>query len=451
VLFVMPAAFILVMSLALRDTFKPAVLEGVKWRAWDLDGTEASAAFLGGLPERGRVFPAATDSDGWESRFAARAKWVADEADAAIRHGYAIIKNGQLELVDQLAAHAARMEAAGALAEGKIEIAVVIKKGFGAALADVEREGVFVSLEAEPGLPASLVATFRAEAARVLSVERLRVLLGDGWPADAEGRAMSAEKLSGVSMITARHVARTRAKLTLEKFFAEAFAEDAPARAGGADGTEKVAGGADAELTAVQQSVPAWLVFAMFFVVIPLSTIFIAEKQHGTLPRLRSLRVPVSLVALGKVAPFYAVNMAQTLAMLLVGRFVVPWCGGDALSLDVDWAALWVIASAVSLAAIGFALAVASVARTTEQATTAGGVANILLAALGGVMVPRLVMPETMRQLTRFSPMAWGLEGFQDVFVRGAGAGGVLAPAALLLAIGAAGFAVAWWRLRRLA
>jgi ABC-2 type transport system permease protein len=391
VLFAMPAAFILVMSLALRDTFKPAVLEKAKWQAWDMDGTAASAGFLDKLPGRGRV-PAAT-GDG------AGAKQSREDAAA---------------------------EMARALADGRIEIGVLVAAGFGAALADVERAGVFVSLEAEPGLPASLVAAFHAEAARVLSVQRLRLLLGEGWPAEADGREMSPEKLSGVAMLETRH------------------ATAAGSRAGGA---EKAAGGG-AELTAVQQSVPAWLVFAMFFVVIPLSTIFIAERQQGTLPRLRSLRAPVSLLALGKVAPFYLVNLVQTLVMLLVGRFVVPWCGGDALGLDVDWAALWVIASAVSLAAIGFALAVAAVARTTEQATTVGGLANILLAALGGVMVPKMVMPEAMQQLTRFSPMAWGMEGFQDVFVRGAGAADVLAPAAMLLALGAAGFAIAWWRLR---
>jgi ABC-2 type transport system permease protein len=416
VLFVMPAAFILVMSLALRDTFKPVVFEGVRWQAWDLDGTEEAAGFLGGLPGRGRVSPAGNDaSDGagggaGNSTGGGMGGGAGNSAGGGVSGGA-----GGLSRAEALA------ERGRALADGRIEVGVVVEAGFGAALAEVERTGVLVSMEAGPGLPAPLVAAFRAEAARALSLRRLRSLLGEGWPVDAEGREVQAERLSGVALLEMRHAA------------------------------QKGGGGRGAELSAVQQSVPAWLVFAMFFVVIPLSTIFIAEKQQGTLPRLRSLRVPASLVALGKVAPFYAVNMAQTLVMLLAGRFVVPWCGGDALSLDVDWVALWVIASAVSLAAIGFALAVAAVARTTEQATTVGGVANILFAALGGVMVPRLVMPEAMQRLTRFSPMAWGLEGFQDVFARGAGAGGVLSASALLVAVGAAGFAVAWWRLRRLA
>jgi len=103
----------------------------------------------------------------------------------------------------------------------------------------------------------------------------------------------------------------------------------------------------------------------------------------------------------------------------------------------------------VSLAAIGFALAVAAVAKTTEQATTVGGVANILFGALGGVMVPKLVMPAAMQTVTQLSPMAWGLNGFIDVFVRGAHLGSLLMPIGLLLAFAAFCLSVASWWIRQ--
>jgi len=116
--------------------------------------------------------------------------------------------------------------------------------------------------------------------------------------------------------------------------------------------------------------------------------------------------------------------------------------------LEVDWLALWAMATAVSLAAISFALAVAALAKTTEQATTIGGVANILFGALGGVMVPKLVMPVAMQSATMLSPMAWGLNGFLDIFVRGAHLSDLLLPIGLLLGFAALGFSVARWRLR---
>jgi len=41
-----------------------------------------------------------------------------------------------------------------------------------------------------------------------------------------------------------------------------------------------------------------------------------------------------------------------------------------------------------------------------------------LLGAIGGVMVPKFVMPEVMQNFADISPMSWGLEGFLDILLR---------------------------------
>ena len=43
-------------------------------------------------------------------------------------------------------------------------------------------------------------------------------------------------------------------------------------------------------MTAVQQSVPAWLIFGMFFVVIPIAGVLIQERNDGTLARTAATR-----------------------------------------------------------------------------------------------------------------------------------------------------------------
>ncbi|HLP03767.1 MAG TPA: hypothetical protein VK163_17190, partial [Opitutaceae bacterium] len=50
VLFAMPAVFILVMSLALRDTFQPRIAEKARWLAWDGDASPAAAALRAAVP-----------------------------------------------------------------------------------------------------------------------------------------------------------------------------------------------------------------------------------------------------------------------------------------------------------------------------------------------------------------------------------------------------------------
>ncbi len=186
--------------------------------------------------------------------------------------------------------------------------------------------------------------------------------------------------------------------------------------------------------SAVQQSVPAWLVFSMFFIVIPLSNTFISERAQGTLMRLKSMNVSrVALIA-GKMVPYLLINGVQVLIMIAIGVWVVPLFGGTALTPGRSPAGLALIAAAVSFSAIALALFIASLARTSEQATTIGGVLNIIFGALGGIMVPTFVMPRFMQELANLSPMAWGLQGFLDIFLRDGGAADCL-PESLALGL----------------
>ena len=197
--------------------------------------------------------------------------------------------------------------------------------------------------------------------------------------------------------------------------------------------------------SSVQQNVPAWLIFGMFCVVMPMSALFIIERRDGTLARLVSLRVPFSMLLVGKVGPFFVINIAQAVLMLAAGRYLVPWLGGESLALPERWGLLALVISATSLSAIGWGLLVAVASRTTEQATVVGGVGNILAAALGGIMVPRFVMPPSMQSWAELSPMAWALDGFHAVILRQGSVADIAAPCAKLLVLAAALLAAAFW------
>jgi ABC-2 type transport system permease protein len=186
--------------------------------------------------------------------------------------------------------------------------------------------------------------------------------------------------------------------------------------------------------SAVQQSVPAWLVFSMFFIVIPISNTFISERGQGTLMRLKSMNVSQFSLIMGKMIPYLLINAIQVVIMIAIGVYVVPLFGGTALTLGVSLGGLILIALTVSFSAISLALLIASLARTTEQATTIGGVLNIIFGAMGGIMVPKFVMPGFMQDLSNLSPMSWGLEGFLDIFLRNGSVSDVL-PESLSLSI----------------
>jgi ABC-2 type transport system permease protein len=359
VLFLMPTAFILVMSLALRDSFRLDAESTLRVLVVDEDQSADSRRLL-------------------ELAGAKAGSMNVDGARAALRRRDA----------DALA---------------------VVGAGFARALA--AREAPSVSLVAEPGTPIALLERERGRWERALGMLR----------AEAALRAIAP------------------------------MVGDADLASQGAHPTVTLRSAAPTPLTSVQQSVPAWLVFAMFFVALPVSTLVIAERQQGTLDRLRSLAVPPIVIVLGKLVPFYFVHLLQVAAMLAVGRWIVPLLGGDTLSLAVDPLALFLVATSTSIAALGLSLLIASFARTSEQATVVAGGINIILGALGGIMVPKQVMPAAMQSITELSPMGWGLDAFVDVFARQATSAGVVVGCVALVAFGAAALALGVIRLDRAA
>ncbi|MFV0277145.1 MAG: ABC transporter permease [Parahaliea sp.] len=188
----------------------------------------------------------------------------------------------------------------------------------------------------------------------------------------------------------------------------------------------------EARPSSVQQNVPAWLLFAMFFLAVPLSTTLITERRQGTLRRLTSMGLTPAQLLAGKLVPYLLVNLLQVLLLFLIGIYLVPALGGERLGLGAHPEALPVIGLAASLAAVSFGLLIAQVAATVEQATVLSAVCNIIMAAVGGVMVPRFIMPPAMQTVSDFSPMAWGLQGFLDVLLRDCGIVDIL-PEALAL------------------
>ena len=201
--------------------------------------------------------------------------------------------------------------------------------------------------------------------------------------------------------------------------------------------------------SATQQSVPSWIVFGMFFVIIPMSTVFINERKQNTLLRMSTMNISIPVLFTGKIVPYLFINQLQVGLMIGVGMFVVPLLGGDALTIGHSAGGLALVSLALSFAAIGTSMLIAVLAKTVEQATTVGGIINILFGAIGGVMVPKFYMHHSIQQLADISPMSWGLEGFLDIFLRNQGITAVLRESLALGLFGAVLLIVAGYILHR--
>ncbi|MBA4393233.1 MAG: ABC transporter permease [Desulfobacca sp.] len=183
----------------------------------------------------------------------------------------------------------------------------------------------------------------------------------------------------------------------------------------------------------VQHNVPAWTIFAMFFIVIPLTGNLIKEREGGTALRLRVMPGSYVQVLSSKIVVYLAVCLTQFFLMMLVGIAILPLFGLPALDPGHQKPALLILALSTALAATGYGVLLGTVATTHEQAASFGSVSVVILAAIGGIWVPVFIMPAFMQKLSRLSPLNWGMEGFYDVFLRGSGIGEILPNVGLLL------------------
>lgn len=171
----------------------------------------------------------------------------------------------------------------------------------------------------------------------------------------------------------------------------------------------------------VQHNVPAWTLFAIFFIIVPLSINMVKEKSQGTFVRLRTNPVSYLTVLGGKTLVYLAVCLIQFGLMLGIGAYLFPFIGLPSLDVSGKIPQLFLVAIFAGLAAIGLGLLLGTVAKTQEQSAPFGATFVVILAALGGVWVPVFIMPKFMQTLSNLSPMNWGLNAFYDVFLRDVG------------------------------
>ena len=179
-------------------------------------------------------------------------------------------------------------------------------------------------------------------------------------------------------------------------------------------------------LNAVQHNVPAWSMFAMFFILFPLAGNFIKEREEGSMLRLRLISGSPFPVISGKFIFYLFVCLLQLTLILGVGLYLMPLFGLSKLVLGTNPVGLILTGLAVAMAATGYGLLIAVYFRTPQQALSFGSISVVILAALGGVWVPVFMMPQIMQSISPYSPLNWGLEAFNDLFLRDASTSAIL-------------------------
>jgi ABC-2 type transport system permease protein len=170
---------------------------------------------------------------------------------------------------------------------------------------------------------------------------------------------------------------------------------------------------------ATQHNIPAWTIFAMFFIVISLGSSVVREKLNGSFVRLKTLPTSYLVALLSKQITYVAVTLVQTAAIFSIGVWLFPLLGLPALNIPADKLGLLIVTVISGWCAVSYAICIGVFAQTQEQANGFGAVSIVLLAAIGGILVPSFAMPASFQGIMKLSPLHWCLEAFYGLFLEG--------------------------------
>ncbi len=136
------------------------------------------------------------------------------------------------------------------------------------------------------------------------------------------------------------------------------------------------------------------------------------ERENQTLDRLLTTGLTMDQLLLGKWCFLTSLGVVQTTIMFAWGQAVF----GINLLGHLDGFLIMTIVTAGAAAAFGLLLA--TLCRTRGQLNGLSIVAVLSMSALGGSMVPRYVMSQSLRDAGLWTFNAWALDGYNKVFWR---------------------------------
>jgi len=170
---------------------------------------------------------------------------------------------------------------------------------------------------------------------------------------------------------------------------------------------------------ASQHNVPAWTVFAMFFVVISLGGSVVREKINGSFIRLKTLPTNYLVALISKQISYLFVTCIQAAVVFSIGIWLFPSMGLPKLDLPADITGVVIVTLICGWCAVSYAIMIGVFAKTQEQANGIGAVSIVLMAAVGGLLVPSFAMPESFQFVMKMSPLHWCLEAYYGLFLEG--------------------------------
>ncbi len=171
------------------------------------------------------------------------------------------------------------------------------------------------------------------------------------------------------------------------------------------------------------------------------ATVIVNERKTRSLQRMLTTNTRRIQILLGHYLAIFLLIFVQFTVLIAFGQLI----------LNIDYLRIpegtLLVAFSAALCIAGLGLLIGVLARSEEQAVTFSLIPMFVLSGLGGAWVPLEITGETFAAIGHLSPVAWAMDGFKNIIIRGFGLESVLTPCLALAGYALVFFLLAVWRL----
>lgn len=168
----------------------------------------------------------------------------------------------------------------------------------------------------------------------------------------------------------------------------------------------------------------------------------VLERTRGTLLRLQVAPIGAGAILAGKALACLLTQLAVMTLLLTVAHL-----GFHVALPQVPHLIAAVLAIAICFS--GLMTLLAAIAPTEQAVNGMGWAVMMVLAMIGGSMIPLFLMPEWLQQVSHISPIKWGILSLEGAIWREFSSREMLLPLFILLSVGVVAYGIGVWRFRQ--
>jgi len=336
----------------------------------------------------------------------------------------------------------ARQQAERLVRQGKLAAFVLLKPGFAQ-----WRKNMFWHWERTGGVLLGVDPSRRAEAAQLQGII-MRELMRQMQSEFRNGEEMSKRISETIERLDQAGDLDAAFRDSLKKFLssAEEFFRSLPQRESENSGesaawqplrieTQEVVRERHGPQNAFEISFPQGMIWGLLACSAMFAVSWVAERRRQTLFRMMAAPVGPAHILAGKVLACWLATLAVCSALTGLGV--------AAFHLGVDSPALLLITIlCISLCFVGIMMGLSVLGRTERSASGLAWMILLLMAMVGGGMMPLFIMPPLLQAIGTISPIKWSILAIEGCIWRGFSARELLVPWLILLGFALAGFAI---------